>query len=107
MHKTHNRAALRFKRHHSHTIRDFDFKAGDLILIRNTAIEKALNQKMRPRYFGPMVVISRNRGGTYIICNLDGTLGHAPIAAFRVVPYPAREKLELPDIEQYINVSVS
>ena len=54
-----------------------------------------------------MVVISRNRGGAYIICDLDGTLGHAPIAAFRVVPYLAHEKLELPDIEQYIDVSVS
>ena len=43
-----NRAALRFERHHSHMIWDFDFKAGDLVLIRNTAIEKALNQKMRP-----------------------------------------------------------
>ena len=54
-----------------------------------------------------MVVISRNRGGAYIICDLDGTLGHAPIAAFRVVPYLAREKLKLPNIEQYIDVSIS
>ena len=54
-----------------------------------------------------MVVISCNRGSAYIICDLDGTLGHAPIAAFRVVPYLAREKLELPDIEQYIDISVS
>ena len=107
VHKTHNQAALRFKQHHSHTIRDFNFKAGDLILIRNTAIEKALNWKMRPQYFGPMVVISRNRGGTYIICDLDGMLGHALIAAFRVVPYLTHEKLELPDIEQYIDVSIS
>ena len=107
MHKTRNQAALRFERHHSHTIRDFNFKSGDLVLIRNTAIEKALNRKMRPRYLGPMVVISRNKGGAYIICNLDGTLGHAPIAAFRVVPYFAREHLEIPDIEQHIDVSVS
>ena len=107
MHKTRNRAALQFEQHHSHTIWDFDFKARDLVLIQNTAIEKALNRKMRPQYFGPMVVISRNRGGAYIICDLDGMLGHAPIAAFRVVPYLAREKLELSDIEQYIDVSVS
>ena len=86
---------------------DFDFKAGDLVLIWNTAIEKALNWKMRPQYFGPMVVISRNRGGAYIICDLDGTLGHAPIAAFRVVPYLTCEKLKLPNIEQYIDVFVS
>ena len=54
-----------------------------------------------------MVVISRNKGGAYIICDLDGMLGHAPIAAFRVVPYFAREHLEIPDIEQHIDVSVS
>ena len=53
------------------------------------------------------MVISCNRGGTYIICDLDSTLGHAPIAAFRVVSYLAREKLELLDIEQYIDVSIS
>ena len=62
---------------------------------------------MRPQYFRPMVVISRNKGRAYIICDLDSTLGHALIAAFRVVPYLAREKFELPDIEQYIDVSVS
>jgi hypothetical protein len=107
VHKTRNRAALRFEQQHSHTIRNFDFKPGDLVLIRNTAIEKALNRKMRPRYIGPMVVISRNKGGAYIICDLDGTLGHAPIAAFRAVPYFAREHLDLPDLEQHIDVSVS
>ena len=107
VHKTRNWAALQFERYHFHTIRDFNFKAGDLVLIRNTAIEKALNWKMRPRYVRPMVVISRNKGGAYIICDLDGMLGHAPIAAFRVVPYLAHEKLELPDIEQHIDISVS
>ena len=54
-----------------------------------------------------MVVISCNRGGIYIICNLVGMLGHAPIAAFRVVPYFAHEKLEIPDIDQYIDISVT
>ena len=77
------------------------------MLVRNTAIEKALNKKMRPRYFGPMVIVSRNRGGAYIICDLDGTLAHAPIAAFRIVPYFAREHLDLPDLEQHIDVSVT
>src|SRR5277367_4632492 len=53
-------AAIRFEKDHSHTIRDFDFKLGDLVLVRNTAIEKALNRKMRPRYLGPHIVIYRN-----------------------------------------------
>ena len=87
VHEARNHAAVRFEREHSATIRDFNFKRGDLVLIRNTAIEKALNRKMRPHYVGPMIIVSRNRGGAYIICDLDGTLAHAPVAAFRVVPY--------------------
>ena len=107
VHEARNRAALRFEREHTATIRDFDFKRGDLVLTRNTAIEKALNRKMRPRYLGPMIVVSRNKGGAYILCDLDGTLAHAPIAAFRVVPYLARKSIDIPDIDQHIDVSVA
>jgi beta-phosphoglucomutase-like phosphatase (HAD superfamily) len=54
-----------------------------------------------------MVVVSRNRGGAYIICDLDGTLAHAPVAAFRVVPYFARHELDVPDLESHLDVSVA
>src|SRR6266852_403112 len=46
VHSARNCTALRFEREHAVTLRDFDFKRGDLVLIRNTAIEKALNWKM-------------------------------------------------------------
>jgi hypothetical protein len=95
VHKERNHAAIRFEQNHATTICNFNFKSSNLILIRNTAIEKALNKKMHPQYFGPMVVVSRNRGGTYIICDLDGTLAHAPIVAFRVVPYIRKMSLVL------------
>ena len=107
VHLARNKAALRFERINGAKIRDFDFKRGDLVLMRNTAIEKALNRKMRPRYLGPMIIVSRNRGGAYIICDLDGTLAHAPIAAFRVVPYLARKSIKIPDLEEHIDVSVA
>ena len=102
-----NRAALHFEREHSSKMQDFDFKKGNLVLVRNTAIEKSLNWKMRPRYFRPMIVLSCNRGGAYIICDLDGTLSHAPVTAFRVVPYLARKNIEVPNLEQHIDVSVN
>ena len=92
------KAALRFEKAHSRTIRNFNFQRGDLVLMRNTAIEKSLNRKMRPRYLGPLVIVSRNKGGAYIICELDGTVFDRPIAAFRIIPYHARKSIALPDI---------
>jgi hypothetical protein len=65
--------------------------------MRNTQVEKSLNRKMRPRYIGPLIVISRNYGGAYILAELDGTVLHRPIAAFRLLPYFARKSIPLPD----------
>ena len=67
---------------HAHTIQDLDFKLGDLVLVQNTAIEKALNRKMRVRYLGPCIVVSRNKGGAYITAELDSSVFDQPIAAF-------------------------
>ena len=99
------KAALRFEEEHKHTIKNFDFKLGDLVLIRNTAIEKALNRKMRPRYLGPLIVLARNRGGAYVIAELDGSVLHRPIAAFRVIPYLARKAIKIPPLEELLDVS--
>ncbi|KAI0063721.1 hypothetical protein BV25DRAFT_1783852, partial [Artomyces pyxidatus] len=78
-------AALRFERDHPSIIKDFAFPKGALVLMRNTAIEKSLNRKMRARYLGPYVVLSRNRGGAYILAELDGATFDRPVAAFRLV----------------------
>ena len=96
-------AAKKFERDHATVIRDFNFKPGDLVLMRHTQIEKSLNRKMRPRYTGPLIVVARNRGGAYIICELDGTVFHRPIAAFRLLPYLARKTIHLP--ENFIDIS--
>src|SRR5271156_331349 len=100
------KAAIQFEKDHAHTIKDFNFTLGDLVLIRNTAIEKALNRKMHPRYLGPLIVLAKNRGGAYIIAKLDGSVFDRPIAAFGVIPYFARQKLILPPLQELLDVSL-
>ena len=65
--------AARLFEKHADTIIDFNFAKGALVLVHNTAIEKSLNRKMRARYLGPLVVLARNRGGAYILAELDRT----------------------------------
>ena len=57
------KATAIFEKEHAHTIRDFNFGLGNLVLVRNTAIEKALNRKMHAHYLGLCIIISLNKGG--------------------------------------------
>jgi hypothetical protein len=52
---------------------------------------------MRARYLGPLIVIARNRGGAYILSELDGAVLNRPVAAFQVIPYFARSTIPLPE----------
>ena len=88
-------------------IKDFHFKRGELVLLRNTSIEKSLDKKMKPRYLGPLVVVSRNKGGAYILAEMDGMVLQSPSAAFRVIPYHVRRKIELPaNVHEFIDILV-
>ncbi|KZV59480.1 hypothetical protein PENSPDRAFT_595393 [Peniophora sp. CONT] len=101
-------AARQFEADHPRKIRNYDFKPGSLVIVRNTRfVDNAIRAKTRPRYLGPLVVVSRNRGGAYILCDLTGFLYHRPFAAFRVLPYFARTSIELPPLEQFLDVSTS
>jgi hypothetical protein len=64
--------------------------------MHNTQIEKSLNKKMHTRYIGPLIVVSHNYGGAYILSELDGTVLHCPIATFRLLPYFPRKSIPLP-----------
>ena len=76
------KAVIHFEQEHATTIIKYNFKLGDLILIRNTTIKKSLNRKMCVRYLGPLITISQNKGGAYIISELDGLVFDWPITAF-------------------------
>jgi hypothetical protein len=90
------KAAQRFEQQHLRTLKDFDFQCGSLVLMRNTQIEKSLNKKMRTRYIGPLIVVSCNYSGAlYILTELDGTVLHRLIAAFRLLPYFACKSIPL------------
>ena len=59
---------------------------------------------MRARYLGPLLVISRNKWDAYILAELDGSVFDRPIAAFRVIPYFARTQLNLPPLDELLDV---
>ena len=89
-------SARQFTEAHQHKIVDFDFKPGSLVLVRNSTVEMELNRKTKPRFLGPMVVVRRNRGGAYILAELDGAVSKLAYAAFRVIPYYARSATSIP-----------
>ncbi|GBE80063.1 hypothetical protein SCP_0212660 [Sparassis crispa] len=77
------------------TIRSYDFKPGDIVLVRNSRINMELNRKTKPRYLGPMVVIRRTEGGSYILAEPDGVVSQLWFAVFRVIPYKYRTHADL------------
>ena len=97
--------AMHFEQEHVATITDFNFKLGDLMLIWNTAIKKSLNCKMHVRYLGPLIIISRNRGGAYIVSELDGSVFDHPVAAFQVIPYFIHQQIDILPLNELIDIS--
>ena len=85
-----------FEKRHASRIIDFDFKPGALVLIRNSRIEESLNRKTKPRYVGPMVVVRKTIGTSYLVAELDGTQSQLRVAGFRLIPYFPRSSSSIP-----------
>ncbi len=85
-----------FERQYQGMIVDHDFGPGSLVLVRSTGIDSDLANKMKPRYFGPMVVVWRTWNGAYHLVELDGAVSKLRYAAFHLVPYFACSRSTIP-----------
>ena len=86
-----------FEKRYHFRLRNQVFNPGQLVLVRNTQVEKELDRKTKPRYLGPFVVVRRTKGGSYVLREptRDQILLRQGIAAFRLLPYITRNEKTL------------
>jgi hypothetical protein len=55
------------------------YTPGDIVLVRNTAIEKELNRKTKPTHLGPYKVVQQTLGNSYVLEETNSCLLGNPI----------------------------
>ena len=85
-----------FEKQYQNTILAYNFKPGNLVLVRNSGSDLHLGCKTKPRYVGPMVVIRRTPNSAYRLTELDGAVSKLRYAAFCIVPYFSCSRTSIP-----------
>ena len=84
--KSHLRSKAQFERRYARHLVRSSYQPGDLVLVRNSQVEKELDHKSKPCYLGPFEVVCRTQGGSYILKEMDGTISAQGIAVFQLIP---------------------
>ena len=58
-------------------------------------MDSKLTNKMKLKYFRPMVVVRRARNGTYCLAKLDRAVSHLHYTAFRIIPYFSHSQMSI------------
>lgn len=96
LHKAQISSAKAYEERYRHSMKDYMLKPGHLVLVQNSKFDSSVGSKAKPRYHGPMVVVRKTEGGSYILAELDGAVSRLRYAAYRVVPYHARDSKRIP-----------
>ena len=92
--RTRLRSKETFERRYERRLRKEVYSPGELVLVRNKAVEQSADRKHKPRYLGPFIVIRQTKGGSYVLSELDGAVWRQGVAAFRLLPFISREQVE-------------
>ncbi|TFK16930.1 hypothetical protein FA15DRAFT_606068 [Coprinopsis marcescibilis] len=96
LHRSRVASATEFENRVKSSIKNFGFYPGMLVLVRNSKLDSMIGHKTKPRYIGPMVVVRRTTGGSYILAELDGAISRLRFAEYRLAPYRPRDILRVP-----------
>ena len=77
-------------------IKDYNFELESWVLVQNSWIEKELNWKIKLRYLGPMAVLWRTAGESYLLAELDGSISKLCYVAFQLIPYYTYSYMSIP-----------
>lgn len=98
------KAAHKWNLEHRLTMLEEDHKPGTLVIVSNSSIETSHSRKHQDRWLGPMVVVRRTQGGSYILAELSGEVSHLKYAATRVKRYHTRDGLTFP-VQAFFNAN--